>query len=67
MRKILVCASPNDLRAASAAVERHGGRVLKALPIAKSLVVDIPSDRISDLLNQAGIARIDDDLSICCD
>lgn len=67
MRKILVCSSPYDLRAASAAVERHGGKVLKALPIARSLVVDVPSDRINDLLKQTGIARIDDDISIHCD
>lgn len=68
MRKIVVCATPHDLLAASAAVEQHGGKVLKALPIAKSLVVDIPSEKLDALLNLAGIARIEDDLSIhCCE
>ncbi len=67
MRKIVVYSSSQELATASNAVTEHGGRILKSLPLAKSLVIDIPEEKVDVLRRGRGVIRVEDDVRVRCD
>lgn len=67
MRKIVVCSSPDALKSVSNVVRQNGGNIIKSLPLAKSLVVEIANEKINALLAGNGIKRVEDDIRVSCD
>ena len=67
MRRIVVYSDAGKLPEVSQLVQQSGGRILKSLPLARALVVDLSEADVDSLTPSNCIVRVDDEIPMSCD